>query len=149
MQKHYLLGLISLLLLSCQPPQAPVNTLEALVADYWNKQLATRPDLSVKYEQPLEEIRPFSEETNQQDAAWATSFLERLQELDTTGMAHEDLLSYLLLEKKSLQPPRVFPFFSPAVSRNSLCIALPRTESVFWIVTDNNPGSGNAIPEIG
>ena len=137
MQKHYLLGLMSLLLLSCQPPQAPVNTLEALVADYWNKQLATRPDLSVKYEQPLEEIRPFSEETNQQDAAWATSFLERLQEVDTTGMAHEDLLSYLLLEKKAsnllefsrffhLQFP-VTPYASPFRELNQFFGLLPIT----------------------
>ncbi len=89
--------LLALLVMACQPKQPATPGLETLIADYWVRQLATRPQLSLKYKQPLSEIRPFSEKTNQQDADFAGKLLDQLNALDTAGLSHEDQLSYLLL----------------------------------------------------
>ena len=92
--------LLAVLVMACQPKPPDTPTLETLIADYWARQLATRPQLSLKYDQPLSEIRPFSEKTNQQDADFADKLLDQLHALDTAGLSHEDQLSYLLLKKK-------------------------------------------------
>lgn len=77
---------------------AEKDSLDRVVADTWQHQLANSPTLQMQEGLPVENLPDLSSELWDREAAFARGILDRLAKIDTASLSHEDWLTHAVLQ---------------------------------------------------
>ena len=102
MLKRWLATFLGAALLAATPAPAPdnasANALDALAAQYWQRELQNNYYLRIEVGKPIEMIRPVTYENASDDAAFATRILDSLGAIDAAKLDHDRWLTYRTLQ---------------------------------------------------
>ena len=99
--KRWLALLVGAALLAAAPAPSPsgdASALDALAAQYWQRELQNNYYLRIEIGKPIETIRAVSYENASDDAAFSQRVLDGLKTIDATKLDHDRWLTYRTLE---------------------------------------------------
>lgn len=77
---------------------AEKDSVDRIVADTWQHQVAISPTLRLQEGLPVEELPELSDKAWRREVAFARGILDRLAKIDTASLSHEDWLDHAVLQ---------------------------------------------------